>query len=150
MRSASAVHAALIALSALLSSASAFADPAPTGSVCVAPKPSAAALAAESRTPRPDVAYAVTIDGRPEVALSDGAAGWVHGLDRRASHSVVILADGRQSESFFFRFDEGHDRLCLFLSPLYMTWQLWPIAQTGAWCPFAENPPSEPQPNSAS
>jgi hypothetical protein len=122
------------------------------GSVCVAPRPAASerSLATQTGTVG-DARYSVTIDGGPEVLLSEGTAAWVRGLDPFTPHSVVILADGRQAESFFFRFEAGEPELCLFLSPYYMAWQLWPLARTGAWCSCAEEaPPPQASSNSAS
>jgi hypothetical protein len=127
------------------------ADPAPSGDVCVAARPAASERSAATPSGSVGAArYAVIIDGRAEVALSETASSWVRGLDPLAPHSVVILADGRESESFFFRFEPDERELCLFLSPYYMTWQLWPIARTGAWCQCSPSAPLTQPSNSAS
>ena len=88
----------------------------------------------------PLVTYSVKVDRREPVQLSYEDVHWVENLGFPERHSILIRADGERLESFFFRFDTVRFRnrakpdLCLYLNPLYLTWQLRPVEQTGDWC----------------
>ena len=80
------------------------------------------------------VPYAVKVDGAEPIALTRESARWVPSLALDESHVVVILSGSKRVASFAFRFpSDGTTELCLFLSPFYATWQLWPDDRC-PWC----------------
>ena len=114
-----------------------------TGRLCLAsvPEPTDEMKSLSNPTGgNPKVTYSVQVDQRVPVGLSHEDVHWIENLRFGERHSVLIRADGERLESFFFRFDTVHFRnrakpdLCLFLNPLYLTWQLRPVEQTGDWC----------------
>jgi len=83
----------------------------------------------------PDVSYSIRVNGSSPVELSRSSGTWVVSLPLNQRHSVAVLADGIQIESFYFKFDPSETtELCLFMKPLYETWILWPLKKTGSWC----------------
>lgn len=91
-----------------------------------------------------DVSYSVRIDNLPKVELTRNSASWVAGLNLDRQHTVTIFEGGRPVHSFHFRFAEAE--LCLFLAPLYETWQLWPLHQLPdrCGCPPMSSKPLQP------
>ncbi|ANM29868.1 hypothetical protein ABI59_10190 [Acidobacteria bacterium Mor1] len=85
--------------------------------------------------------YSVRIGRREPIELDYESVHWVEGLDLQPKHDVVIYADGVPLESWSFRFSDytfknrGKPDLCLFLEPLYLSWQLWRVERTEDWCP---------------
>ena len=83
----------------------------------------------------PNVTYSIHVDGRSPVELSRSSGTWIVGLALNQRHSVAILANGIQIESFYFRFDPSETtELCLFMKLPHETWILWPLKKTGSWC----------------
>ena len=89
----------------------------------------------------PDVAYTVRLDDLAPIPLSRETGAWSPGLRVGDRHTVAIAADGKGVASFHFRFEalDGAEQ-CLFLEPLYQTWQLWPLERTGDWCSCGPKP----------
>ena len=80
--------------------------------------------------PEPD--YSVEIDRRTQVSVPRIARGGkpgvlVEGLDPNTKHLITIRHKGRRIESFYFEFESGDFKQCLFLNELYLTWQVWPV-----------------------
>ena len=82
----------------------------------------------------PDTKYSVSVAGRSAVDLLNDSGVWVERLSTSVRHAIVIIENGERSASFFLKFDESESSQCLFLAPLYQTWQLWPSSRTGKWC----------------
>ena len=88
----------------------------------------------------PRVTYSVQVDRQEPVELSLDDVLWIETLGLSDRHSIVIRADGKRLESFFFRFNnvpfknQAKPDLCLYLNALYLTWHLVPVEQTGDWC----------------
>jgi hypothetical protein len=111
--------------------------------VCVAEVPAPTEGEKSLANPTGEMAlrdYSIKVDERPLVAASTSSVRWINGLEYAKTHRLTIYADGKKEKSFKFRFDKwefkdkGSTDVCLFLKPLYMTWQLWPVEQTGDWC----------------
>jgi hypothetical protein len=78
------------------------------------------------------------------VKLSRANGSWVSGLRLDERHSVVILADQKPMQSFWFSFNtRSTTELCLFMEPLYETWRLSPFRETSNWCSCDLLEPSE-------
>ena len=130
-------HVGLILLLGLGSAPPFAAETASTGRLCLtaAPTPTPGPKSLANATGGlPDVTYFVQVDGGPPIELSRSAGRWVSGLETEESHLVVIRAGAKRTASFRFRFatDEPAE-LCLFLNPLYETWQVWPDDRC-PWC----------------
>jgi hypothetical protein len=106
-----------------------------TGRVCLAAAPSPGEESpASPGGVLPDVRYAVQIDKLQPIELSRDVGHWVQGLSVSQPHLVVIRSGGKPITSFRFRFtDNDQGDLCLFMSPYYQTWQLWPDKRC-PWC----------------
>jgi hypothetical protein len=74
------------------------------------------------------------IDDRPAVPWSHVDSAMLDPLDLKTRHRVVVLCDGKPQQSFRFRFSEFRSTsLCLFVSDLYRTSQLWERSKA-PWC----------------
>ena len=127
--------------------ANALADAPSTGALCLAPAPTPNSGQRSLANPEgglPAITYSIQVDGRAPIELSRVDAKWIGGLALEGRHRVVIRADGKRIESFRFTFaDRSSKELCLFMKSLYRTWILWPVADTGDWCPCGARPRGE-------
>jgi hypothetical protein len=81
-----------------------------------------------------NASYSVQVDGGEPIELSRDKGRWVADLALDVPHLVVIRSRGQRVTSFRFRFpDDGTPELCLFLTPFYATWQVWPDDRC-PWC----------------
>ncbi len=80
------------------------------------------------------VSYSVSVSGRAAIKLSQKSGFWVNKLSSTDRHAIIVFVDGKRSASFFLEFGDPELSQCLFLAPLYQTWQLWPSSRTGSWC----------------
>ncbi len=79
--------------------------------------------------------FSVQVDGMPAVDASSDAGKLIGGLPLGRNHLVKIRRDGQLVQSFKFSFRKFESKdLCLWLKPLYETWQLWESKGAGAMC----------------
>ena len=106
-----------------------------TGRLCLASLPSAYERIVTTPSGKlRSVPYSVQVDGAEPIALSRESARWVASLALDESHTVVILSGAKRVAAFSFWFpSKGRTELCLFLSPFYSTWQVWPDDRC-PWC----------------
>jgi hypothetical protein len=114
------------------------------GYVCLAAAPTPTSGETSLANPAgglPDETYSVRIDDLPPIALSRDSGKWSPGLLLGDRHTISIAADGARIASFHFYFEAiGSAEPCLFLQPLYRTWQLWRLDRTGSWCSCGVKP----------
>jgi hypothetical protein len=112
-------------------------EPGATRRLCLgaAPTPTAGPKSLANATGGlPDVQYTVQVDDSQPVELSRSKGQWVPNLATDKSHLVVIRTGAKRVASFHFRFPSAAGaELCLFLAPLYETWQVWPDNRC-PWC----------------
>ena len=73
--------------------------------------------------------------------MSTKEVSWISSIELEKEYVVQILKGNIVQEQF--RFDisnyafknEAKKDLCLFVNALYLTWQLYKVEETGAWCP---------------
>ena len=107
------------------------------GRLCLAAVPAANDLPKSLSNPsggNPDIEYSVKVGGHDIFVLSRETGRWIRNLDTQTEHSIAIFEDGWKAASFYLSFEDNEKSMCLFLSPLYLTWQLWPMKRTGDWC----------------
>jgi len=74
------------------------------------------------------------IDGEEATPWPRAASVRIDGLDVRATHTVVVMCDGKPQQAFRFRFSQFKGaELCLFLNDLYGTVQLQERSRS-PWC----------------
>ena len=80
--------------------------------------------------------FSLRIDAHAPVSWPTKNSLKIDNLVLDAPHRVVVYCDGKQHQSFTFRFsDYKSTELCLFLNDLYKTVQLWdPKLQPSPWC----------------
>lgn len=103
-------------------------SPVATGSVCLAVLPEPTVPPKTLSNPAGGdlrINATVRIDDRELIPLSYESSTIVEGLELLTDHLIQILVDGIRTESFYFNFKQFEsNELCLFLKPLYGTWQL--------------------------
>ena len=107
------------------------------GRLCVASVPTPTAEPKALANPaggNPDVEYSVKIGGNSDLVMSRDRGVWIENLNLDRKYPIVIFEDGERTASFFLKLTEDNPSQCLFLSPFYLTWQLWPMKQAGNWC----------------
>src|SRR5438128_1344845 len=108
-----------------------------TGSLCVAavqqPKPGEKFSAEPKGLYRVRV-FSIQIDNQPTIrALADRGV-LVGPLSLKDKHTIRIFGDGRQVESFRFKFSSyPSSELCLLYERFYQNWFLWDCKQASAW-----------------
>ena len=124
----------------LLTSGVVLAQSDPVGRLCpaAAPTPTPGPKSLSNATGGlPDVQYSVQVDDGQPLELSRSKGRWVPNLATDSPHLVVIRAGTKRVASFHFRFAAAPE-LCLFLAPLYETWQVWPDDRC-PWCKCDES-----------
>src|SRR5438067_10430071 len=116
-----------------------------TGSLCVAavqqPKPGEKFSAEPKGLYRVRV-FSMQIDNQPTIrALADRGV-LVGPLSLKDKHTIRIFGDGRQVESFRFKFSPySSSELCLLYERFYQDWVLWDCKQASAWRLCKKAPP---------
>ena len=82
----------------------------------------------------PSSIYSVKVEGFETVNLSHETGVWIENLNTGQRYGVIIYRDGERIESFYLRFPIYVNSLCLFISPLYQTWQVRPWDRADSWC----------------
>lgn len=109
------------------------------GSICIAPLPE---RTRELDHDHPDgkalreysYDFAVQIDDRKPVRISDSTAQLMAGLTLSNRHRVRIYDRDKIIESFYFTFKKrGSEHLCLSYKPWYQTWSL-ETPRNRPWC----------------
>jgi hypothetical protein len=126
----------------ILTAGAIWAEPLATGRLCLAaaPTPTPAPKSLANATGGlPAVQYSVQVDDSQPIDLSRSKGQWVANLTTDKSHLVVIRTGAKRVASFRFRFPSASGpELCLFLAPLYETWQGWPDDRC-PWCTCDES-----------
>jgi len=107
------------------------------GRLCIAsaPPPTSGSKSLSNPTGgNPDVAYSIKIGSAEPVIISRLRGTWIEDLDTKQRYPIIVFENGVRTASFFLNYSNGENSRCLFLNSLYLTWQLWPMTQTGSWC----------------